>query len=124
MNLYNLYIPSQEDDHTLIMFAPHDPSNRRRGNGRHETAQLTQDERLARHLQAEYDRELEVAVGNQTTSSMLRPRRMVPSLTEIRGRRRDLNDGNLWSSRGVGVAMATGFILTLFSLYSRRELCR
>ena len=112
----------QEDDHTLIMFAPHDPSSHRHSNtGRREAVQMSRDERLARHLQAQFDRELEVSSENHSSSSAahsftdLRPQgRLYP---DIRGQRRVQGDGHLWSSRGVcSCCHGNGGSLTLFCM--------
>ena len=97
----------QEDDHHVIM-STREPDNRRLGNTtrRRDATQMSQDERVARHLQAQFDRELDVsAVTHPSSSSSSSHRRL---FGELRGQRRSQADSNLWSSRGVRVAMATG----------------
>ena len=114
----------QEDDHHVIMFT-REPDNRRLGNTtrRREATQMSQDERLARHLQAQFDRELDVSAvthpssSSSSSSSSVTHRRL---FGELRGRPRSQADSNLWSSRGVRVAMVIAVALLIIIFYSSR----
>ena len=110
----------QEDDHHVIMFT-REPDNRRLGNTtrRREATQMSQDERLARHLQAQFDRELDVSAVTHpsSSSSSVTHRRL---FGELRGRPRSQADSNLWSSRGVRVAMVIAVALLIIIFYSSR----
>ena len=107
----------QEDDHHVIMFT-REPDNRRLGNTtrRREVTQMSQDERLARHLQAQFDRELDVSAVTHPSSSSSSSSTSSSSSSsthrrlfgELRGRRRSQADSNLWSSRGVRVGIVSG----------------
>ncbi|CAI8011824.1 RING finger protein 44 [Geodia barretti] len=97
--IINVDSSDDEDDHHVIMFT-REPDNRRLGNTtrRRDATQMSQDERVARHLQAQFDRELDVsAVTHPSSSSSSSHRRL---FGELRGQRRSQADSNLWSSRG------------------------
>lgn len=106
------------------MFTPHQhPGNHHHGNitrgRRREATQISQDERLARHLQAQFDQELDVSVNDSGSSSSRTPRNssvpspiLTPLLPGYPSNHTDnqghvggsTSDSNLWSSRGVSNA--------------------
>ena len=116
----------QEDDHNVIMFTRrHQPTPPHRSPGNHHyghithgrrrtSAQISQDEELARRLQAQYDQELDISV--QAPHPLNAPRHISPPIqrrpwgppppisvftspspSPLTG----LAEGNLWSSTGV-----------------------